>query len=81
MSGNGDGHLPVSERRPAAGGRVDASPEPGKVKQMFDSIADSYDRMNDLMTAGLHHRWREMGVMLTRVGPGRLGAGRVLRHR
>ena len=49
---------------------VDASPEPGKVRQMFDGIAGSYDRLNDLMTAGLHHRWREMGVMLARVGPG-----------
>jgi demethylmenaquinone methyltransferase/2-methoxy-6-polyprenyl-1,4-benzoquinol methylase len=49
---------------------VDASPEPGKVRQMFDGIAGSYDRLNDLMTAGLHHRWREMGVMLTGVGPG-----------
>jgi demethylmenaquinone methyltransferase/2-methoxy-6-polyprenyl-1,4-benzoquinol methylase len=37
---------------------------------MFDDIAGSYDRMNDLMTAGLHHRWREMGVMLAQVGPG-----------
>jgi demethylmenaquinone methyltransferase/2-methoxy-6-polyprenyl-1,4-benzoquinol methylase len=51
-------------------GKRDASPEPGKVKQMFDGIAGSYDRMNDLMTAGLHHRWREMGVMLAKVGPG-----------
>ncbi len=48
----------------------DASPEPGKVKAMFDAIAGSYDRMNDLMTAGLHHRWRAAGVMLARVGPG-----------
>jgi len=37
---------------------------------MFDAIAGSYDRLNDLMTAGLHHRWREMGVMLAGVGPG-----------
>lgn len=50
--------------------RLDAFPEPGKVRQMFDGIAGSYDRLNDLMTAGLHHRWREFGVMLTRVGPG-----------
>lgn len=49
---------------------IDASPEPGKIRQMFDDIAGSYDRLNDLMTAGLHHRWREMGVMLTDVGPG-----------
>lgn len=49
---------------------VDASPEPGKVRQMFDGIAGSYDRLNDLMTAGLHHRWRNFGVLLAQVGPG-----------
>jgi len=37
---------------------------------MFDRIARSYDRLNDLMTAGLHHRWREIGVMLARVQEG-----------
>ncbi len=45
----------------------DATPEPGKVRQMFDGIAGSYDRLNDLMTAGLHHRWRELGVLLAQV--------------
>ena len=49
---------------------LDASPEPGKVWQMFDGIASSYDRLNDLMTAGLHHRWRELGVLVAQVGPG-----------
>ena len=49
---------------------IDAYPDPGKVSQMFDGIAGSYDRLNDLMTAGLHHRWREMGVMMAQVGPG-----------
>jgi len=53
-----------------ARGGTDASPEPTKVKKMFDGIAASYDRMNDLMTGGLHHRWREMGTMLAQVGPG-----------
>ena len=37
---------------------------------MFDGIAGSYDRLNDLMTAGLHHRWRELAVMVAQVGPG-----------
>jgi demethylmenaquinone methyltransferase/2-methoxy-6-polyprenyl-1,4-benzoquinol methylase len=37
---------------------------------MFDGIAGSYDRLNDLMTAGLHHRWRDLAVMVARVGPG-----------
>ncbi|MBN1322060.1 MAG: class I SAM-dependent methyltransferase [Thermoleophilia bacterium] len=52
------------------GPRADTYPEPGKIRQMFDDIAGRYDRLNDLMTAGLHHRWREMGVMLAGVGPG-----------
>lgn len=52
------------------GARLDASPEPAKVLGMFDRIAGSYDRLNDLMTAGLHHRWRELAVMVARVGPG-----------
>jgi demethylmenaquinone methyltransferase / 2-methoxy-6-polyprenyl-1,4-benzoquinol methylase len=51
-------------------GQIDASPEPGRVLNMFDRIAGSYDRLNDLMTAGLHHRWRELAVMVARVGPG-----------
>ena len=51
-------------------GGLHASPEPGAVRHMFDRIAESYDRLNDLMTAGLHHRWREIGVMLAQVGPG-----------
>lgn len=50
--------------------RVDASPEPGKVQAMFDSIAERYDLLNSLMTAGLHHRWRELGVLLAGAGPG-----------
>jgi demethylmenaquinone methyltransferase/2-methoxy-6-polyprenyl-1,4-benzoquinol methylase len=50
--------------------RVDASPEPGRIRDMFDGISGSYDRLNDLMTAGLHHRWRELGVLLAQVSPG-----------
>jgi demethylmenaquinone methyltransferase/2-methoxy-6-polyprenyl-1,4-benzoquinol methylase len=37
---------------------------------MFDRIAHVYDRMNSVMTAGMHHRWRERAVDLARVGPG-----------
>jgi demethylmenaquinone methyltransferase/2-methoxy-6-polyprenyl-1,4-benzoquinol methylase len=37
---------------------------------MFDRIAGVYDRMNSVMTAGMHHRWRERAVDLARVGPG-----------
>jgi demethylmenaquinone methyltransferase / 2-methoxy-6-polyprenyl-1,4-benzoquinol methylase len=37
---------------------------------MFDRIAGVYDAMNSVMTAGLHHRWRERAVDLARVGAG-----------
>ena len=50
--------------------RFDATPEPQRVLRMFDGIAGSYDRLNDIMTAGLHHRWRELAVMVAQVGPG-----------
>lgn len=37
---------------------------------MFDRIAGVYDRLNSVMTAGLHHRWRERAVELAEVGVG-----------
>ena len=37
---------------------------------MFDRIAGFYDVMNSVMTAGLHHRWRERAADLALVGPG-----------
>jgi demethylmenaquinone methyltransferase/2-methoxy-6-polyprenyl-1,4-benzoquinol methylase len=40
------------------------------VRAMFDRIAGVYDLMNSVMTAGLHHRWRERAADLARVGPG-----------
>jgi demethylmenaquinone methyltransferase/2-methoxy-6-polyprenyl-1,4-benzoquinol methylase len=48
-------------------------PEP-QVQAMFDRIARVYDRMNGIMTAGLHHRWRRRAADLAALGPG----GRVL---
>jgi len=37
---------------------------------MFDRIARVYDRMNSVMTAGMHHHWRRRAAELARVGPG-----------
>jgi demethylmenaquinone methyltransferase/2-methoxy-6-polyprenyl-1,4-benzoquinol methylase len=37
---------------------------------MFDRIAAVYDRMNAVMTAGMHHHWRARAADLARVGPG-----------
>jgi demethylmenaquinone methyltransferase/2-methoxy-6-polyprenyl-1,4-benzoquinol methylase len=44
--------------------------EEGQVRAMFDRIARVYDLMNSVMTAGLHHRWRERAADLAQVGPG-----------
>ena len=42
----------------------------GQVRAMFDRIAVFYDLMNSVMTAGLHHRWRERAADLARLAPG-----------
>ena len=50
----------------ASGGTL---PEP-QVQAMFDRIAGVYDRMNSVMTVGMHHRWRERAADLTALKPG-----------
>jgi demethylmenaquinone methyltransferase/2-methoxy-6-polyprenyl-1,4-benzoquinol methylase len=37
---------------------------------MFDRIAGLYDRMNTVMTAGLHHHWRARAADLAALSPG-----------
>jgi demethylmenaquinone methyltransferase/2-methoxy-6-polyprenyl-1,4-benzoquinol methylase len=58
-------------------GSVDTAPSgvPGtleetQVRAMFDRIAGLYDRMNSVMTAGLHHEWRRRAADLARLSPG-----------
>jgi demethylmenaquinone methyltransferase/2-methoxy-6-polyprenyl-1,4-benzoquinol methylase len=41
-----------------------------QVRAMFDRIAGVYDAMNAVMTAGLHHRWRERAADLAGLAPG-----------
>jgi demethylmenaquinone methyltransferase/2-methoxy-6-polyprenyl-1,4-benzoquinol methylase len=44
--------------------------EEPQVRAMFDRIAGIYDLMNSVMTAGMHHRWRERAADLAGAGPG-----------
>lgn len=44
--------------------------EEPQVRAMFDRIARVYDRMNSVMTAGLHHTWRRRAADLAAVGAG-----------
>jgi demethylmenaquinone methyltransferase/2-methoxy-6-polyprenyl-1,4-benzoquinol methylase len=47
------------------------APEKGRyVQAMFDAIAGNYDRVNDLMTAGVHRQWKRQVVALTHLNPG-----------
>src|SRR5947199_5410074 len=41
-----------------------------QVRAMFDRIAGVYDLMNSVMTAGLHHRWRERAGEMAALSPG-----------
>jgi demethylmenaquinone methyltransferase / 2-methoxy-6-polyprenyl-1,4-benzoquinol methylase len=40
-----------------------------QVRAMFDRIARVYDLMNQVMTVGMHHRWRRRAVDLSGAGP------------
>jgi demethylmenaquinone methyltransferase/2-methoxy-6-polyprenyl-1,4-benzoquinol methylase len=42
----------------------------GQVNRMFDRVAGRYDALNSLMTAGLHHRWRERAAARAELKPG-----------
>jgi demethylmenaquinone methyltransferase / 2-methoxy-6-polyprenyl-1,4-benzoquinol methylase len=41
-----------------------------KVREVFASVAPSYDIMNDLMSGGLHRVWKKFTVDLANVKPG-----------
>jgi len=47
--------------------QVDESEKAGRVGAVFTSIAQRYDIMNDLMSAGLHRLWKRFTVELARV--------------
>jgi demethylmenaquinone methyltransferase / 2-methoxy-6-polyprenyl-1,4-benzoquinol methylase len=53
----------------APSGAPGALDEP-QVRAMFDRIAGLYDRMNTVMTAGLHHEWRRRATDLAELSPG-----------
>jgi demethylmenaquinone methyltransferase/2-methoxy-6-polyprenyl-1,4-benzoquinol methylase len=63
------GHSDTGVTHPAAEFTPGTLPEP-QVRAMFDRIAGVYDRMNSVMTAGLHHHWRRRAADLAAVGPG-----------
>ena len=68
----------VTTTGPPAGGSLPGVLDETQVRAMFDRIAGVYDRMNSVMTAGLHHQWRRRaGELAAR----RLEDGRFAGHR
>lgn len=41
-----------------------------KVKEVFDSVADNYDLMNDVMSFGVHRLWKQQTIALSGVRQG-----------
>jgi demethylmenaquinone methyltransferase/2-methoxy-6-polyprenyl-1,4-benzoquinol methylase len=41
-----------------------------RVRGVFDSVADKYDVMNDVMSAGLHRMWKRFAVQASGARPG-----------
>lgn len=50
--------------------KVGEGEKAGKVREVFRSVAPSYDVMNDLMSGGLHRIWKKFTVDLANVQPG-----------
>lgn len=51
---------------------VSASEKAGLVREVFDSVADRYDVMNDLMSLGAHRLWKHHFVSTSGIGAGDL---------
>jgi demethylmenaquinone methyltransferase / 2-methoxy-6-polyprenyl-1,4-benzoquinol methylase len=50
--------------------KVTADEKTAMVRGVFDSVADKYDLMNDLMSGGLHRKWKNHLVRMIRPRPG-----------
>jgi demethylmenaquinone methyltransferase/2-methoxy-6-polyprenyl-1,4-benzoquinol methylase len=59
---------PFASPRPPVDAR--GTLEEAQVRAMFDRISGLYDRMNGVMTAGLHHQWRRRAADLAGLGAG-----------
>ena len=51
--------------------RVSPDEKQRRVRGVFDSVANRYDLMNDLMSAGLHRVWKRFALARTGLRPGR----------
>jgi demethylmenaquinone methyltransferase/2-methoxy-6-polyprenyl-1,4-benzoquinol methylase len=50
--------------------RVPEGEKAGRVRAVFDSVAERYDLMNDLMSFGLHRFWKSFAIEISGLRPG-----------
>ncbi len=50
--------------------QVAADEKVHKVREVFDSVADKYDVMNDVMSFGVHRLWKRYAIEMTGLKPG-----------
>lgn len=50
--------------------QVQSDEKVGLVRGVFDSVADKYDLMNDLMSLGIHRIWKRVAVQLSNIRNG-----------
>jgi demethylmenaquinone methyltransferase/2-methoxy-6-polyprenyl-1,4-benzoquinol methylase len=50
--------------------RISEEQKAGRVRAVFDRVAERYDLMNDLMSLGLHRLWKAFAVSVARIRPG-----------
>ena len=50
---------------------VTADEKTGRVRGVFDSVADKYDLMNDVMSAGMHRCWKDRFIRDINPRPGK----------
>lgn len=52
--------------------RVPLPEKARRVRGVFDSVADRYDLMNDLMSLGTHRLWKRAAVTISAAAPGQI---------
>jgi demethylmenaquinone methyltransferase / 2-methoxy-6-polyprenyl-1,4-benzoquinol methylase len=50
--------------------QVPVADKAGRVRGVFDAVAEKYDVMNDLMSLGLHRVWKRYTVAVAQVKEG-----------
>ena len=74
MSKNNNIDMPADEDIDFGFKTVPRSEKAAHVREVFDSVASSYDVMNDAMSFGVHRVWKDMAMARINPQPGRSAA-------